>query len=1085
MKKKYVTGILAIFCLTSLINATIAFGQTSPNAETIILSDVGSSVRYTTVPDNDDYALSAQFLKRSIGTSSQTDGKTTYRSVLYFNLNSGLPASNCILKEVYLQYWTNNGNSTNLTKVVTLSSHDIGTATPSAWYSKIKNSTPVIWSDKSFASNPQYFFSNPLSSGSQRNLWNQVQIALGKPDGSKVLSLGISMVDDENQTVSYDIQMKLVLIYEMHYKVVVKNSYITPPGVENNIIVDKNDNNGFQPYPSGTEFNLLLNQNIQIKTNTPVPVGEVTYEFANWSNNPGNLKTQNPYTLKVTKGETWTATFNKRVNVSFWNKENTANLTNSQLLLDEVDQLTSGDPRSLAENTPHTVRTLNETWDNNRIKHNNWNNVPSEYKLSHVMNVDANKPNDIAQFKELKPVTVTPTIKGVPVAGSIEFNDPWFVESDGTTQPGYWKPYSSGLNASTLPKGGVFLNQSYNSTNPYYKIRTTQTAVLAGLDGTFLNWSSSNGNVVSPNNLESPVIFNSTNDVVYANYGAQLVSAQGTWVQSVTPYTANGTRAVAYFSPDPNVDTGIWFHQENGSVGTELNISSDGFINLTSATSLVSLAVADYNKQKSYVGYFAIQDGYRTLSIREIVNGVETGFTQTWATGNNYNEDPMLANFSSNAKLFITSYEFGAGFPTNYSKFLIVVVDGLTVYTRSANMNNGLVYLWDPWSSFSVSSNPTFATNGKSAYINWIQNGSLVGRRFYKTSWGSTYTLYSNSGGNFTNFTATVNETDDLLLMMTRQNGLNSRSMCFGKRYFSGSSAPVTVLETQNFTFYKAYSLALENGKMLASIGKSPDGEDYFYYLWKHDGTSWTKETTSFSSTPSRLLHNEVDVRPYEFVTSTTPALYALKTTPVSWPAGSQMNKEGDENGFSIVAAQIGDTLNWYTTVSPEAIDSIVIDSTGIWSIVVNQVSAKNILISGLNRFGSAVWVDTSSTVLFSPATARYTFWVVDPAGNKMRYHKESSESDESEFVLENKISVFPNPFNPTTVFSVSVAEPSTVKLHVFNLIGQQIAEVVNADLNAGVHDYRLNAGSWSSGTYFYRLQIGDKMQTGKIQLVK
>jgi len=974
MKKKYATGILAIFCLSSLINATIVFGQTSPNQGFTTNPGVGSSVM------SNPYNTTTY---RTIGKS----GGSTYRTVLYFNLNSGLPPANCILKAVSLVYWSTNYSVGGATKVVALQTYEIGNTSIPTWYNTVKNSTPVIWSDKWFSQSQNTFSSSPSSPTSERQLWNQVQSALSKTSGNKYLSLGISMVD-ESQVASFDVSMQLVLIYEMHYNVTVKNSYTTSTTSDNIIFVDKNDNNGFQPYPSGTEFNLLLNQNVQIKTNTPVTFGEVTYDFANWSNNPSNLKTQNPYTLKVTKGETWTATFNERVNVSFWNKENTANLTNSQLLLDEVDQLTSGDTRSLAENTPHTVRTLNETWDNNRIKHNNWNNNPSEYKLSHGITVLKNTPIDVAQFKELKPVTVSPTIKGVPVSGPVEFNDPWFVESDGT-QPGNWKTYSSGLNASTLPKGGVFLNQSYNSTNPYYKIRTTQTAVLAGLDGTFQNWSSSNNNVTNTTSLETPVVFKAPNDVVYANYGAQLVSAQGPWVQSVTPYTANGTRAVAYFSPDPNGDTGIWFHQENGSIGTELNISSDGFISLASATSLVSLAVADYNKQKSYVGYFAIENGYRILSIREIVNGVETGFTQTWATGNNYNEDPMLSNFSSNAKLYITPYYYYEGYPVNYSRFLIVVVDGLTVYTREGNLSNeSVIDYWEPWSSFTVNETPVFSSNGKGAYINWLQNGNLVGRRYFKTSWGSTYTLYSNTGGNFINFSATVNNTDDLILMMTRQNGLNSRSMCFGKRYFSGNSAPINVLETQNFTFYKAYSLASENGKILASISKSYDGEDTFYYLWKNDGTNWIKETAAFSSTPARLLHNEVDVLPYEFVTATTPALYALKTSPVSWPGGAQLNKT-------------------------------------------------------------------------------------------------SSESNEAEFILENKISVFPNPFNPTTVFSVSVAEPSTVKLHVFNLIGQQIAEVVNADLNTGVHDYRLNAGSWSSGTYFYRLQIGDKMQTGKIHLVK
>lgn len=724
------------------------------------------------------------------------------------------------------------------------------------------------------------------------------------------------------------------------------------------------------------------------------------------------------------------------------------------------------------------MKTKHETWDNNRIKHNNWNEKPEEFKLTHSLTVKNTTVEDVAKFKELKPVTVIPTVDGVPVAGPIEFSDPWFVDQFGN-QPGGFNPYSTGLTGATLPKGGVFLNQEYIPGKPFYELRATQNATIAGLDGTFQNWSSSNENVTNPNNLETPVVFISPNDVVYANYDAYLTSKTVNWVQSSRAYSGNGTATIGYYSQTPTGTFDYWVHQEHNGTQKEIRINEFNGI------SPVSLAVTDYNRQKSYVGVFGPTDDLdKNLVITEIANGATTTRSSHFM---GY-IDGVVDGFSDQAKVFISPIINGNNWQSDPDCIALIVIDNLTVYSRYATINGTQFGTWSNWASFTTTSAAKVATNGRSFYLTWLNNGSLVGRRFRNQSWGQTYTLYPNSGGNFINFSATVNATDDLILMMTRYNSEEQiKSACYGKKYFNGNLSPLTVLENLiNFGDYDAYSVASEGNKLLVSMGKRSKAETSCkYYLWKNDGTSWTKETTSFSSAPARLLHNEVDVRPYEFVTATTPALYALKTTPVTWPAGANMNKVGDENGFSIVAAQIGDTLNWYTTVSPEAVDSIVVDSTGIWSIVVNQVSAKNILISGLNRFGSAIWVDTSSTVLFLPATARYTFWVVDQAGNKMRYHKEESENEEAEFVPENKISVFPNPFNPTTVFSISVAEPSTVKLHIFNLIGQQIAEVVNADLNAGVHDYRLNAGSWSSGTYFYRLQIGEKTKTGKIQLVK
>ena len=83
------------------------------------------------------------------------------------------------------------------------------------------------------------------------------------------------------------------------------------------------------------------------------------------------------------------------------------------------------------------------------------------------------------------------------------------------------------------------------------------------------------------------------------------------------------------------------------------------------------------------------------------------------------------------------------------------------------------------------------------------------------------------------------------------------------------------------------------------------------------------------------------------------------------------------------------------------------------------------------------------------------------------------------------ELSVYPNPFNPTTTFTVTLAEPNRVKLQVYNLLGQLVKELANGQTEAGVHTYTFNAANLASGTYFYRLQIGEKIQKGKISLVK
>lgn len=64
----------------------------------------------------------------------------------------------------------------------------------------------------------------------------------------------------------------------------------------------------------------------------------------------------------------------------------------------------------------------------------------------------------------------------------------------------------------------------------------------------------------------------------------------------------------------------------------------------------------------------------------------------------------------------------------------------------------------------------------------------------------------------------------------------------------------------------------------------------------------------------------------------------------------------------------------------------------------------------------------------------------------------------------------YPNPFNPSTVIKYSVPEAGNVKIILYNALGQEIMELVSGFKSAGTYELNLNAGSLSSGVYFYRL---------------
>ena len=79
----------------------------------------------------------------------------------------------------------------------------------------------------------------------------------------------------------------------------------------------------------------------------------------------------------------------------------------------------------------------------------------------------------------------------------------------------------------------------------------------------------------------------------------------------------------------------------------------------------------------------------------------------------------------------------------------------------------------------------------------------------------------------------------------------------------------------------------------------------------------------------------------------------------------------------------------------------------------------------------------------------------------------------------------YPNPFNPSTVISFHLPVVSPVRLVVFDLLGREMAVLVNERREAGVHEITLDASRLSSGVYFYRLHAGDFVSTKRMVVLK
>ena len=85
-------------------------------------------------------------------------------------------------------------------------------------------------------------------------------------------------------------------------------------------------------------------------------------------------------------------------------------------------------------------------------------------------------------------------------------------------------------------------------------------------------------------------------------------------------------------------------------------------------------------------------------------------------------------------------------------------------------------------------------------------------------------------------------------------------------------------------------------------------------------------------------------------------------------------------------------------------------------------------------------------------------------------------------FVL---LSNYPNPFNPSTTISYSIPELSFVTLKVYNILGKEVATIVNEQTASGSYAKTFNASNLSSGSYIYRLNAGSYSESKRTLLIK
>ena len=79
----------------------------------------------------------------------------------------------------------------------------------------------------------------------------------------------------------------------------------------------------------------------------------------------------------------------------------------------------------------------------------------------------------------------------------------------------------------------------------------------------------------------------------------------------------------------------------------------------------------------------------------------------------------------------------------------------------------------------------------------------------------------------------------------------------------------------------------------------------------------------------------------------------------------------------------------------------------------------------------------------------------------------------------------FPNPFNPETQIRFQIPAAGRVTLRVYDILGREVATLVDAHMPAGVHTVAFDGSGLSSGVYLYRLDAGGVTQSRRMLLTK
>lgn len=289
-----------------------------------------------------------------------------------------------------------------------------------------------------------------------------------------------------------------------------------------------------------------------------------------------------------------------------------------------------------------------------------------------------------------------------------------------------------------------------------------------------------------------------------------------------------------------------------------------------------------------------------------------------------------------------------------------------------------------------------------------------------------------------------------------------------GMALTTASNLRITTNGGTNFTQVNFTSNAAIHGEALA-IGNSST-----FFLLGLDNvtdTSYVFKSTNSGSSWSLVFHTPLDYFNLTFVNANTGIICGDN--------GIMKRTTNGGTSWTTINTGITDDLQGVKFISSTKVYAVgsagnILKSTDAGLTWVHQTSNTSANLRDVEVFSSddiGYAVGSGGTIVRTTNGGNGTTGMI----------QETGETPDKFSLSQN----YPNPFNPSTNIEFRIASSGLVQIKIFDILGKEIAVVVNENMKPGTYNVSFDAASLPSETYFYRITAGNYSETKKMILIK